>query len=322
MSSALRALGSLCFGEMDTLVNQGHDRIDELLMLPVVLELDALTQSDKVFVTEAMLLWIHHFRMTEPTRETFKSAVVIEEAHHILSGERHSLVGGQNVMEIAFREIREFGTAIILLDQMPSTIAPSALANTYAVFCFNLKHRADLTAMNAAILLDEPEKDMLGNLQVGDAVVRLQGRSTRPFMIHVPEFHIQKGAFTDLHVVHHMTRLGLLSAPKPAIHVSPTITDLVVPGHPRIIGDDGLTEPHRAFLDDITTFPDAGVAERYRRLGFSVRQGQKVKETLTNEGLITEELQTTSRGKMRVIRLSEQGRLLLADRTETRSEAA
>jgi hypothetical protein len=33
--------------------------------------------------------------MTEPTRETFKHAVVIEEAHHILSGERQSFVAAK-----------------------------------------------------------------------------------------------------------------------------------------------------------------------------------------------------------------------------------
>jgi hypothetical protein len=322
MSSALRAFSSLCFGEMDTLVNQGHDRIDELLTRPIVIELDALTQSDKVFFVESMLLWIHHFRMTEPTRETFKSAVVIEEAHHILSGERHSLVGGQNVMEIAFREIREFGTAIILLDQMPSTIAPSALANTYAVFCFNLKHRADLTAMNAAIMLDETDKDLLGGLQIGDCVVRLQGRSTKPFMIHVPEFIIKKGSFTDTHVIHHMTRLGLLSARRQEVQRPRDHASYQAPGFSEIPAGDGLSETCRAFLDDIATFPEAGVAERYRRLGFSVRQGQNVKESLAKKGLITEEIQTTSRGKLRVVRLSEQGRLFLDSGPETRPEAA
>jgi len=45
--------------------------------------------------------------------------VIIEEAHHLLSDERRSLVGGQSVMEITFREIREFGESLILLDQHP-----------------------------------------------------------------------------------------------------------------------------------------------------------------------------------------------------------
>ncbi len=322
MSSALRALGSLCFGEMDALVNHGHDRVEDLLVRPVVLELDALTQSDKVFVAQVIVLWIHSLRMTEPTREAFRGALIIEEAHHILSGERHSLVGGQSVMELAFREIREFGTAIILLDQMPSTIAPSALANTYAVFCFNLKHRSDVTAMSSAMLLEDDEKAVLGNLQVGEAVVRLQGRSAKPFMIHVPEFHIKKGFFTDTHVIHHMTRLGLLSA-----------RDIEMPrrrvGGPRPLklqvsapANSNLTVDENAFLVDIAAFPEAGVAERYKRLGISVRLGQKTKGHLAEKGLILEQVETTSGGKLRAIRLTEKGRLSLHSQENTPSEAA
>ncbi|MCB9852794.1 MAG: ATP-binding protein [Phycisphaerales bacterium] len=316
MSSALRALGSVCFGEMDTLVNHGHDRVEDLLARPVVLELDALTQSDKVFVTQALLLWIHHLRMTEPVRETLKSAIVIEEAHHILSGERRSLVGGQGVMELAFREIREFGTAIILLDQMPSTIAPSALANTYAVFCFNLKHRADVTAMTSAMLLDDDEKAVLGNLQIGEAVVRLQGRSARPFMIHIPEFEIQKGAFTDAHVRQHMTRLGLLSARRQEPTRPRGSAKLRNDESNAHHADTNIAGPLRALMMDIADFPKSGVAERYRRLGLSVRLGQKIKEELVSRHLIQEEIQTTSRGKTRVVRLTDQGRLMLEPPSE------
>lgn len=323
MSSALRALGSLCFGEMDALVNYGHDRVEDLLARPVVLELDALTQSDKVFVTQALVLWIHHLRMTEPVRETFKSAIVIEEAHHILADQRHSLVGGQNVMELAFREIREFGTSMILLDQMPSTIAPSALANTYALVIFSMKHRSDLTAVSQAMLLDDENKAVLGNLQIGEAVVRLQGRSIGPFMIQVPEFHIRKGEFTDAKVAHHMTRLGLLSVRKQPIHPQAARQELsTASGRSSVNADTRRHADEQALLDDVAAFPDGGVAERYKRLGLSVRQGQKLKDALVKEGLIQEQLEITANGKLRVIRLSEKGRLAHDSWSQTRSEAA
>ena len=52
--------------------------------------------------------------MTEQRREHLKHVTLIEESHHILSDERRSLVGGQSVMEIIFREIREFGESLIL----------------------------------------------------------------------------------------------------------------------------------------------------------------------------------------------------------------
>lgn len=306
MASALRALSSLCFGEVGAVFNSDtRDSIEALLHRPVILELDALTQSDKVFFTEALLLWIHHLRMTEPLRETFKHAIVIEEAHHVLSNERQSLVGGQNVMEITFREIREFGESVIILDQHPSQIAMPALGNTYCTICFNLKHRTDVTAMGQAMLLKEDERAILGELQVGEAVVRLQGRSVKPFKILVPEFLIHKGTFTDTKVHEHMTRLGLAGPRAPPIPSTPVSAP---PGPAPVGTDSSATTPQIAFLTDVAAFPDSGIAERYRRLGLSVRQGQKLKAALVAQGLIQDELETTRTGKVRVVRLTEYGK--------------
>ena len=265
MSSALRALSSLCFGEMDTLLNQTSGTIDvrELLTRPVILELDALTQSDKVFFAQAIILYIHHLRMAEPVREQLKNAIVIEEAHHLLSNERQSLVGGQSVMDIAYREIREYGVSFISLDQHPSQISMPALGNTYCTVCFNLKHKTDVSAMNMAMLLPDDQKNLLGDLQVGQAVVRLQGRSVKPFMLAVPEFHIQKGSFTDADVITHMTKLGLLSARgHPAQHgeFHPHRND-----KPATIIPSGTPDVTTSLLLDVHRFPESGVAQRYRR---------------------------------------------------------
>ncbi len=312
MSSALRALASLCFGEMDTLVNKGGDNIEKLLTQTVILELEALTQSDKVFFVQTMMLWIHHYRIHQASREIFKHAIVIEEAHHVLSDERRSLAGGQSVMELTFREIREFGESLIYLDQHPSQISMPALGNTYCTICFNLKHRTDVSAMSQAMLLKDDEKDVLGNLQIGQAVVRLQGRGTKPFLISVPEFKIEKGSFTDARVVSHMTKLGLMSVrnqPKTA---------------PLVFGDSSAPtiSSGKAFLADVAEFPDCGVAERYKRLGLSVRQGQKIKDDFIEKGLIQEQVQTTNKGRLKVIRLTEQGDLSLSESANPQFGAA
>ena len=227
-------------------------------------------------------------------------------------------------MDITFREIREFGESMIILDQHPSQISMTALGNAYCTICFNLKHRTDVNAMSQAMLLRDDEKDILGNLQVGEAVVRLQGRSVKPFLIKVPEFLIRKGGFTDVKVRHHMTKLGLLSArkhpmQKPASHASEPLT-----GPHASTGDAEreLNELEFAFLNDVAAFPEGGVAERYKRLGLSVRQGQKVKDVLVEKRLIQEQVQTTLHGKLRVIRLSEQGRLFLENQADPPPEAA
>ena len=218
LSSTLRALASLCFGDMGDLVNHpSANSPDQLLDETVILELDALTQQDKIFFASALLLWIHHRRMTEPTREQFKHAIVIEEAHHLLADERKSLVGGQSVMEITFREIREFGESMVLLDQHPSQISLPALGNTFATISLNLKTSKDVNAMAQCMLLENEEKDILGSLEVGQAVVKLQGRVQGPFLIGIPEFQIVKGAVTDEMV---RARMGMEEE-----HASPRISN-------------------------------------------------------------------------------------------------
>ena len=317
LSSTLRALASLCFGDMGNLVNQRQpSRPEDLLDKTVILELDALTQQDKVFFASALLLYIHHLRMAEDNREKFKHAILIEEAHHILSGERRSLVGGQSVMEITFREIREFGESLILLDQHPSQISLPALGNTYTTICLNLKHSKDVNAMAQCMLLDGQEKDILGSLEVGQAVVKLQGRIPRPFLVQIPEFEIEKGKVTDEMIQPRMKPIAAHERPgstPPTQSQQPTAASQKEPATeqtPR--GKDKSLET--LFLKDVQAHPDSGVAARYRRWGISVRQGQKIKAYLAADGLIEEQEERTPTGKLLRIRLTEKGRQFLTDR--------
>ncbi len=316
MSSALRAMASLCFGEMDVTLNEGQGDLRSLLDKPAILELDGLGQTDKVFCSSIILLYLHHARMSEPVREEFKHAIVIEEAHHLLAQERHSLVGGQSVMELTFREIREFGESIILLDQHPSTISLPALGNLYCKICFNLTSARDVGAIGQTMLLGDEDKDVIANLQLGQAVVRLQGRSVKPFLLGVPEFEIQKGAMTDADVIHHMSRLGLLPVRQQAVQKA-------VPGMEAApsIGDgigeasSGAPTMEAVFMEDVVKYPESGIVERYKRLGFkSVRQGEKVKNWLVERGLVREEVRYTSRGRVRALSLSDKGRGALNSR--------
>lgn len=297
LSSTLRALASLCFGDMDTLVNAGTPQnLEHLLTKTVILELDALTQQDKIFFIEALLLWIHHRRMIEKGRETFKHAILIEEAHHIFSGERRSLVGGQSVMEITFREIREFGESLIILDQHPSQISLPALGNTYCTICMNLKHKTDINAIGQCLLLDK-EKDLLGTLKVGQAIVKLQGRVARPFQIKVPEFIVEKGKVTDNHIMEHMQ------------HTAPAVPEQDFTAGSTIVKPEvsETRDNEIAFLKDVQQNPESGIAARYKRLGLSVRQGQKLKTKLSEDDLIEERQETTKNGRLIIVQLTGKG---------------
>jgi hypothetical protein len=313
LSSTLRALSSLCFGGMGDLLNSSSNRsIDHILDGNVILELDGLSQADKTFFVQACLLYLHHKKMAENVRERFDRCILIEEAHHILSGQRTSLTGAESVMDTTYREIREFGVSLVLLDQMPSKLSGFALANSYATICMSMSNRADINAMSGTLLL-ETGKDVLGTLEVGQAVVKLQGRIPRPFLISIPEFRIEKGRVTDEQIRDYMrekvSRLGGdggLSEDTLTEEDEPTAND----------EDNLLSSPEIMFLKDVADYPGSGVAARYKRLGLSGRQGQKLKTSLLEQSLIEEQLGTTPAGRLMTIRLTEQGKQLLANAGE------
>lgn len=308
LSSTLRALATLCFGDMDKLVNSDNNKsIEHILDKSVILELDALTQSDKTFFVEASMLYLHHRQIREEKREEFQKCIIIEEAHHILSDERRSLVGGQSMMDIIFREIREMGISLVLLDQHPSKISLSALGNTNCTIAMNLKHRSDVNAMGQCMLLDK-DKDILGSLKVGEAVVKLQGRIPRPFQITIPEFVIAKGKITDAHI-HQRMKTIVPALAEPVFRIAKHQGRLLASAQSQ---KETGNEAWLAFLQDIQQYPDSGIAERYKRLGISVRQGQKLKAELLAQQVIEERLQTTATGRLKRVILTDKGHALWA----------
>ena len=314
LSSTLRALSSLCFGGMGDLLNSSSNQsIDHILDGNVILELDGLSQADKTFFVQACLLYLHHKKMAENVREHFDRCVVIEEAHHILSGQRTSLTGAESVMDTTYREIREFGVSLVLLDQMPSKLSGFALANSYTTICMSMSNRADINAMTQTLLLDSG-KDVLGTLEVGEAVVKLQGRIARPFQISIPEFKIQKGRLTDSDIRTHMEQLvpEIIQETAPESGDRPEMANPSAPASPLL----GLDDVGSKFLKDVEQYPDSGVAARYKRLGLSGRQGQKIKTKLLQEGFVQEQLETTRTGRRMMVRLTEAGEQLLSQAKE------
>jgi hypothetical protein len=161
------------------------------------------------------------------------------------------------------------------------------------------------------MLLEGEEKDVLGRLEVGQAVVKLQGRAQSPFMIRIPEFQIVKGVVTDEMLREHMgLPAGVQQASMAADSYKATssITTSTIPATPQ----PGMDNLALAFLRDVEAYPESGIAERYKRLGISVRQGQKLKFRLLEAQMIEDHEELTPTGRIRKIRLMEKGQHFVA----------
>ena len=202
-ASAMRVLESLCFRHgLGPVVNSGREwDYEEFLNSDVVLELDALSDADKIFFTEAMILWVYEFRKNEGKREIFKHALLIEEGHHILSHKKENVEGSETIMETCLRQIREFGEAVIVIDQEPTKLSNSIKANTYCKITFNLGNGKDAFEISNCMGLNSEESEYINLLEVGHAIVCLKGRVFVPLHVGFPKIDVKKGLVKDSDLV-------------------------------------------------------------------------------------------------------------------------
>jgi len=329
MESSVRAIETLCFGEVGNVLNsEPFFDIPKLLEKTVILELDALTNTDKTFLIESLLLWIHHYRMAQDSREQFKHAIIIEEAHHILLRKKQEATGEETVTDVLLREIRELGESVICLDQHPSLISKPALGNTYTTFAMNLKHRGDIAMIQDSLLLNSEQAGFLGRLEVGWAIVRLQGRWFWPFLVKLPEMDIRKGVVTDarLKKITGQTQKDFYLP----VRSSKRCTDdiLTKEGKSGLSGNSKegyrgaltsdkrdfnegkevtLTTQEKLFLDDVYTHQLSTVNDRYSRLALSIWKGNKLQKNLCSKGLMIPINISTDNGGFKGLLLTDKG---------------
>jgi len=332
MESAMRAVEVLCFGEMGRVLNSARPYgLSRLLEGRVILELDALTNADKTFLIESLLLWIHHYRMGQEQREDFKHAIVIEEAHHILLRKKQEVTGEETVTDVLLREIRELGESVLCLDQHPSLISKPALGNTYTTFAFNLKHRGDIAMIQDCLHLDSEQAGYLGRLEVGWAVVKLQGRWFFPFLVKLPLVQMRKGAVTDNDVRRRYAQtqdqdaIGAeTQAADSAVISSQEAGSAPIPSADRQMAgippagkeeNEGcairLTTQEGQFLTDVWEHPTSTVTDHHHSLNLSPRRGTGLQKVLLRRTLISSCPIVVGRSRIKVLALTERGKKAL-----------
>jgi len=279
--SALRVLSDLAYpGGLGNVVNTKEQiPIERLLNQKVILELDALSDSDKTFLTEALLLWIYEFRKNRGKREKFNHAIIIEEGHHILSRAKEKQQGGETIIETSLRQIREFGESVIVIDQEPHKLSESIKANTITKIIFTLGNGKDIADIAMSMNLEREHQAYLDWLEVGEAIVKVKGRIKEPILLNFPLFKIKKGKTQDSELRKLMRDSSILSnlVQSPLVKRSSSSTSRQL---------DILPPIERIMLTSIARNPFWGTTKRYRKLGLNDYEGNKAKEGLTRKQLV------------------------------------
>ena len=70
-------------------------------------------------------------------------------------------------------EISAYGTGVVIVDQRPSSVSGSAIANTGFKLVHNLHEETDMEVASESLALRPHEKSLLAKLRIGEALVTL-----------------------------------------------------------------------------------------------------------------------------------------------------
>jgi len=274
--SSLRMLEFLSYGGTGKVYNvKDFYPIEKLKNDFVIFELGALSNSnDKRFFIEIFTLWYwlynEHLGAED---EHLKHVLVFEEFHNIVDNSKK-----EDLIQKIFRQIRKYGTGLMIIDQTPSLIPNPVFENLYTKITFSLNHIRNVKAVADAMNMQYDEQKFIGMLKTGQAICRLMGRYNYPFLIDVP-FKRKSINIPDKELCEHMrvfykdyslNRPGLPE--KEPLHI-PTTRFTPSP-------------LERIFLDDLLNHPFDGSDKRAKRLGLIPRDAVNIQNNLAAHGVI------------------------------------
>jgi len=274
--SSLRMLEFLSYGGTGKIYNV-HDfyPIEKLQEDFVIFELGALSNSnDKVFFIEMFTLWYWLYKEHQGAEdERLKHLMVFEEFHNIVDNSQKD-----DLIQRIFRQIRKYGTGLLIIDQTPSLIPNPVFENLYTKITFSLNHQKNVGAVASAMNMTFDERKFIGMLKTGQAICRLMGRYNYPFLIDVP-FTRKPLNIPDKEIQEHMKDFY-----KDYSQSNLSLTEiepLRIPTH-RFIP----SPLERVFLEDLLNRPFEGADKRAKKLGLIPRDASNIQKTLVENGVI------------------------------------
>lgn len=202
LESSLRIVSVLTYGSFGKVCNskEGSLKVEDLLDKKVIFELNALSSIEKKFFCEFVLTYIYKLKKARQgnLKGKFDHAILVDEAHNVfLKGPTHFTK--ESVTDTIYREMREYGTSLICLDQHLSKLSDTVKGNSACSIAFQQQLPQDIFDASGLMQLMD-RKNYFSMLPVGSAIVKLSERHTEPFLIEVPKSEMLDREVTDKEV--------------------------------------------------------------------------------------------------------------------------
>ncbi|TQS25626.1 ATP-binding protein [Microbispora sp. KK1-11] len=170
--------------------------IELLLGQPTVLELEGIgDDDDKAFMMGLLMIRLAEHRRTQGDTEHIEHLLVIEEAHRLLANtvrkqggeEAEADVRGKAVETFTnlLSEIRAYGQGVVIVDQIPTRLAPDVLKNTNLKVAHRIVAGDDRDVLGDAMVMTSRQDVCLAILPIGRAAVFTDGEDA-PLLLQIP----------------------------------------------------------------------------------------------------------------------------------------
>lgn len=198
-AALLTRIKGLQTGGKGALFDSAHSTpIADLLTNPTVLELQNLgDDDDKAFFMALLFARLVEYRRSQgPSASGLKHVLVIEEAHRLLTnvGRPGGAAQGEQAdpkgkavesFSNLISEIRAYGQGLIVVDQVPSKLAPDVIKNTNLKVIHRIVAEDDRAILSGATAMSEEQRSALSILEVGQAVAFEDGEDG-PLLLTIP----------------------------------------------------------------------------------------------------------------------------------------
>jgi hypothetical protein len=180
-------LQSLTSGSIGKVFQCRHNipDIHELTKSPSILELEGLSNEQKCFLTLIVLTRItEHFKTLPRSDNKLRFVIFIEEAHNIIGRSFNASPSPDNPDPKSFitelicnmlAELRSLGVGVVIIDQLPSAIAPQVIKNTGTKLAFRQVDKEDREILGSSMILKGYEEEDLARLKPGEAYYITEG---------------------------------------------------------------------------------------------------------------------------------------------------
>jgi hypothetical protein len=209
LTSALRIAHCLTFGSFGEALNHKGESamtVEDMLDKQAIFELHALNNMEKKFFCEFILTYIYKYKKSnQMDANEFRHAIIVDEAHNIFLKDRPNWIR-ESVTDMVYREIREYGTSLICLDQHISKLSDTVAGNSACNIAFQQVLPQDVFTVSGLMQLRD-KQHYFSMLPVGQAVVKLASRFHTPFLIKVPNIKLKNELVSDDYVRQRMKGL-------------------------------------------------------------------------------------------------------------------